>query len=67
MRRLPFAPCAGISAICRLTWEAPGRALLVDAARAEALVRCVQEVITNTLKHATASNLWIISHPSRGE
>ena len=31
----------------------------MDAARAEALVRCVQEVITNTLKHATAGHLWI--------
>jgi signal transduction histidine kinase len=39
--------------------EAPDDALPVDAARAEALVRCVQEVITNTLKHATARNLWI--------
>ena len=39
--------------------EAPESALPVDAARAEALVRCVQEVITNTLKHATARNLWI--------
>jgi signal transduction histidine kinase len=39
--------------------DAPEDALPVDAARAEALVRCVQEVITNTLKHATARNLWI--------
>ena len=39
--------------------EAPDGALPVDAARAEALVRCVQEVITNTLKHATARNLWV--------
>jgi signal transduction histidine kinase len=39
--------------------DAPKDELPVDAARAEALVRCVQEVITNTLKHATARNLWI--------
>jgi signal transduction histidine kinase len=39
--------------------EAPEGALPVDAAQAEALVRCVQEVITNTLKHARARNLRI--------
>lgn len=39
--------------------EVPEGALPVDAVRAEALVRCVQEVITNTLKHAKARNLWI--------
>ena len=41
-------------------------ALPVDAAKAEALVRCVQEVITNTLKHATAGNLWITLAPVAG-
>lgn len=42
-----------------------GDALLDDPARAHALVRCVQEIITNTLKHAAARNLWIEveSHP----
>jgi signal transduction histidine kinase len=40
-------------------FRAPDGALPVDSAQAETLVRCVQEVITNTLKHATASNLWI--------
>jgi signal transduction histidine kinase len=30
-----------------------------DAAQADAILRCVQEVITNTLKHAQARNLWI--------
>jgi signal transduction histidine kinase len=39
--------------------EVPETPLPLDAIRAEALVRCVQEVITNTLKHATARNLWI--------
>jgi signal transduction histidine kinase len=54
-----------IRALCRnigdlsIHLEVPEGTLLVDAARAEALVRCVQEVITNTLKHATARNLWI--------
>ena len=30
-----------------------------DPARADALVRCVQEIITNAAKHSFASNLWI--------
>lgn len=30
-----------------------------DPARAHALLRCVQEIITNTVKHAHAKNLWI--------
>jgi signal transduction histidine kinase len=30
-----------------------------DAARADALIRCVQEIITNAAKHSCASNLWI--------
>jgi signal transduction histidine kinase len=28
-------------------------------ARAQALVRCVQEIVTNTLKHACAHHLWV--------
>ena len=46
--------------------EVPEGALLVDAPQAEVLVRCVQEVITNTLKHATASNLWLQLAPTAG-
>lgn len=46
--------------------DLPNGPLLVDSARAEALVRCVQEVITNTLKHATARNLWIKLSPAPG-
>jgi signal transduction histidine kinase len=30
-----------------------------DSARAHALLRCVQEIITNTARHANAANLWI--------
>ena len=30
-----------------------------DAARAHAVLRCVQEITTNTIKHAHATNLWI--------
>ena len=32
---------------------------LDDPERAQVVVRCVQEVITNTLKHAQAENLWL--------
>jgi signal transduction histidine kinase len=30
-----------------------------DAARADALIRCVQEIITNAARHSQAHNLWI--------
>ncbi len=30
-----------------------------DAARAHTLLRCCQEIVTNAVKHADASNLWI--------
>jgi len=31
----------------------------VDAARAETLLRCAQEIVTNAMKHAAAENLWL--------
>ena len=46
--------------------EVPEGALPVNSAQAEALVRCVQEVITNTLKHAKAGNVWIQLAPVDG-
>ena len=30
-----------------------------DRSRAETLIRCVQEIVTNTTRHAQARNLWI--------
>jgi len=33
--------------------------ITVDEERVTALVRCVQEVVTNTIRHADAANLWI--------
>ena len=39
--------------------DAPAVLEIPDAARAHALLRSVQEIITNTTKHAGASNLWI--------
>jgi signal transduction histidine kinase len=37
----------------------PGALVLDDAARAHCVLRCVQEIVTNTLRHARARNLWI--------
>jgi len=36
-----------------------------DALRARCVLRCVQEIVTNTMKHAGARNLWIRVRPSR--
>lgn len=33
---------------------------LEDGARGHCILRCVQEIVTNTLRHAGAQNLWII-------
>ncbi len=39
--------------------SAPDALPVADATRAEALLRLVQEIVTNTLRHARARNLWI--------
>jgi signal transduction histidine kinase len=39
--------------------DAPGALLVEDPARAQCVLRCVQEIITNALRHAHAQNLWI--------
>jgi signal transduction histidine kinase len=39
--------------------EMPARLDVEDSAQAHALLRCVQEIITNTTRHASAENLWI--------
>jgi len=43
----------------RLHLEVPEAFTVSDAERAQALVRCVQEIVTNTVRHARAENLWI--------
>jgi signal transduction histidine kinase len=43
----------------RLNLSIPEELRLTDAARANSILRCVQEVTTNTLKHSDAANLWI--------
>ena len=57
-----------VHAIRAIIREAPGLAVHVDAPaslvipeprRADCIVRCVQEIVTNTRRHARAENLWI--------
>lgn len=43
----------------RIHLVAPELLDLRDPERANTLVRCVQEIVTNTIKHAGAENLWI--------
>jgi len=43
----------------KLHLSMPNQLHITDSARAHAVLRCVQEVTTNTLKHSDASNLWI--------
>ncbi len=73
LRREAFTDAAAlIKPMCKnigdlsIHLDVPEGGIPVDSARAEALVRCVQEVITNTLKHATARNLWINLAPVAG-
>jgi signal transduction histidine kinase len=56
------------AALARLPGDAVGLRVHVDAPpdlvvacpeRAHALVRCAQEIVTNTVKHGAAANLWI--------
>ena len=55
-------------ALRELCADTPGLAVHLDlpdplvvtcSARAHCLVRCVQEILTNTLRHAAAETLWI--------
>jgi signal transduction histidine kinase len=45
--------------VLRIHLEMPDRLDLEDSAQAHALLRCVQEIITNTARHASARNLWV--------
>ena len=44
----------------------PEALIIEDAARAETLLRAVQEALTNTARHACAKNLWIQLEASDG-
>lgn len=48
-----------VAAPLRIHLELDDEALPLDHERATALVRTVQEVVTNTVRHASADNLWI--------
>jgi len=54
-----LAPLVGDIARPRVHLEVPRGLAVNDPERAQALVRCVQEIITNTVRHARAENLWI--------
>jgi signal transduction histidine kinase len=43
----------------RIHVDVPETLAIEDSMRAETLLRCVQEIITNTTRHAHAQNLWI--------
>ena len=38
--------------------EMPNDLRIEDSVRAQMLLRCIQEIVTNTLKHSGAKNLW---------
>jgi signal transduction histidine kinase len=43
----------------RVHLQMPPRFAVEDPQRAQVLLRCVQEVLTNTVRHANAGNLWL--------
>jgi signal transduction histidine kinase len=47
--------------------QLPDQFSVDDPARAQVLLRCAQEIITNTVRHAGARTLWLaIAHENRG-
>ncbi len=50
----------------RLNLSVPDELRITDPARANAVLRCVQEITTNTLKHSDAANLWVTLRLNRG-
>jgi len=50
----------------RLNLSVPEELRITDPARANAVLRCVQEITTNTLKHSDAANLWVTLRLNRG-
>jgi len=43
----------------RIHLDLPAEAIMTEPQRAQVLLRCVQEMITNSVRHAQARNLWI--------
>lgn len=50
----------------RIHLDLPAVAVMTEPERAQTLLRCVQEMITNSVRHAHASNLWFRLSISRG-
>jgi signal transduction histidine kinase len=50
----------------RIHLDLPSEQLLTDPQRAQVLLRCTQEIITNSVRHARARNLWIRLTTARG-
>ena len=50
----------------RIHVDIPEHLTLDDPAQAESLLRCVQEIITNSSRHSDARNLWIVIRPDVG-
>ncbi|HEX7158781.1 MAG TPA: histidine kinase [Edaphobacter sp.] len=46
--------------------ELPDDLVITDSARAQATLRCIQEITTNTLKHSDAENLWVRIYAQNG-
>ncbi len=44
----------------RIHLDMPAQFALSDPMRAQVILRCVQEIITNAVRHADADNLWIV-------
>src|SRR6266852_7659677 len=65
--RPALAALAGSVSRPRVHLTVPEDLGLHDAARAHALFRCVQEIVTNAVRHARAENLWIALERNHGE
>lgn len=58
LRRAVQALCEGVPHL-QLHTELQGELVIEDPNKAEVFLRCVQEVVTNALRHSEANNLWI--------
>jgi len=47
----------------RIHLDMPDTVAIDDPWRAQAFLRCVQEIVTNAVKHASADNLWLTITP----
>ncbi len=50
----------------RIHLDLPSDLVMTDPQRAQVLLRCAQEIITNSVRHARANNLWIRLTTARG-